>query len=99
MIIVNILGYDYPLKGDFNPEHIRKIALKLDLKMREIQNSLQTKSIEKTAVITALNIENELTTAQESRESIVNELEKRTNDLINTMEAALQNTFKQSDNL
>ena len=93
MIEVNILGYSFPLKGNFEPEHIRQIALSLDSKMREVQSALQTKSVEKTAIITALNLEDELNVAQEAREVILNELENRTEKLINSMDVALKETY------
>lgn len=59
---INIYGTEYPIKGDAetNSDYIKQVADYVDRKMREIDESTQSKSSLKVAILAALNITDEL---------------------------------------
>lgn len=57
---VEIFGTEYTLKSDADLEHVREIALMVDERMRRLANNSTIKSPSKLAVLTALNIADEL---------------------------------------
>ena len=89
-IIINILGVEYPVKGDFEPEHILRLAESLNERMKELNGFQKVKSIEKTAVFTALNLENEIFLAREEKKSLISEIEGRTQKIIDRLDSALK---------
>lgn len=59
-IQVEIFGTEYTLKSDADVEHVRQIAQMVDEKMRRLAENSTVKSPAKLAVLTALNIADEL---------------------------------------
>lgn len=57
IVNINILGSEYKIRGDSDPEHIRNVASFVDLKMRELEG--KGVSPEKIAILAALNIADE----------------------------------------
>lgn len=62
---VTIYGQTYVISGDESSEHITKIAEYVNQKMNDIYTALQPKSEEKLAVISAVNICEEMFAAKE----------------------------------
>jgi len=87
--VVNIMGIEYPIKGDYETAYIQKIALDLDSRIREISSQLLSKSIEKAAVMAALNLEDELFSAEKEKNSIVEEFEIKVKALIEKINHSL----------
>jgi cell division protein ZapA len=57
IVSISILGSEYKIKGDSDPEHIRNVASLVDLKMRELEDKgVSPKNI---AILAALNIADE----------------------------------------
>jgi|GEM_PF-1524547 len=88
-IIVNIMGVDYPLKAGFEPEHVRKIADDLNARMSELSRSLLSRSLEKTAVLTALNLENELFSLEQEKSDLVENIELNIRRLLDKIDRKL----------
>lgn len=59
-VIVEIFGTEYTLKSDTNEEHVKQIAQIVDEKMKKLAENSTVKSPSKLAVLTALNIADEL---------------------------------------
>jgi cell division protein ZapA (FtsZ GTPase activity inhibitor) len=98
-ILVNILGSNYTIKGsDWDAGHITKIAEALNDRMRELDSRLKIKSLEKTAVLTALNLENELFFAEIDKHKYLEETEKRVNAIISRIDKALLDSFLMPEN-
>lgn len=57
IVSINILGSEYKVKGNSDPEHINKVASFVDLKMRELEG--KGVSPKKIAILAALNIADE----------------------------------------
>lgn len=58
-VTVEIFGEMYALKGDMDPEHVKKLACMVDAQMREIAKGNQRLPPAKIAVLAALNLSNE----------------------------------------
>ena len=62
---VQIFGSKYRIVSDADPEHIREVASYIDQKMREVAHSLSLRTHSKIAVLTAVNLADELFKIQE----------------------------------
>lgn len=57
---VQIFGSEYRIDSETDPEHIRKVASYIDQKMREIASALALRTRSTVAVLTAVNLADEL---------------------------------------
>ena len=57
---VQIFGSGYRITSDTDPEHIREVARYIDQKMREVASAFTLRSPLKTAILTAVNLADEL---------------------------------------
>ena len=64
---VNIYGKQYPIRGESDPDYIRRVARFVDTKMREIDTEAEGLPALKVAILAALNITDELFKAQEGQ--------------------------------
>ena len=61
VVQVDIFGSQYTIKkGSEDPEYIARVAAYVDQKMREINDRLPVASVSKVAVLTSLNLADEL---------------------------------------
>ncbi len=73
-LTVSIFGSEYTLVSDQNEEYVKKIAEFVDQKMREIDRSQNITSTAKVAILTALNIADELNQEREYRKKLTNQI-------------------------
>ena len=78
---VDILGQKYTIKGDAQEEYIKKLALFVDGKMKEVFGAAPGITPLKAAILTSLNIADELHRLQDEQEHITKTIEERTNAL------------------
>lgn len=57
---VQVFGSEYRIASDTDPEHIREVASYIDQKMREIASALALRNRSTVAVLTAVNLADEL---------------------------------------
>lgn len=76
--VVDIYGEEYIVRGDSPAEHIVNIAYYVDKKMKQISNRSPHLSVTKIAVLTALNIADELSKLQEDYDNLVKLVDKET---------------------
>ena len=57
---VQIFGSEYRIASDKDPEHIREVASYIDQKMREVASALALRTRSTVAVLTAVNLADEL---------------------------------------
>ena len=83
-ITVNIYGQDYVLKSTADNEYINKIAEYINSKMKEIESSgLDPNSQQlKIAVLSAMNIADELFQSLEKNSSIISTIQTKGNSFI-----------------
>ena len=57
---VQVFGSEYRIASDTDPEHIREVASYIDQKMREIASALALRNRSTVAILTAVNLADEL---------------------------------------
>ena len=62
---VHIIGTEYKLASDADPDRTRNVSQYVDQKMREIASTLSLRSVAKIAVLTAVNLADELVKEEE----------------------------------
>lgn len=75
-VTVSILNEEYVVKGEENPEYIEMLASFVDRRMKMIQQRNPSLSSTKVAVLTALNLADELNKLQEDYDELVKNLEE-----------------------
>lgn len=70
-VTVNIYGEEYVVRGNASPEHIEKLASQVNEKMRMIFSRNPNLSPNKVAVLTALNLADELAHLQEDYNNLI----------------------------
>jgi cell division protein ZapA len=82
---VEIFGQVYTVRGDKDPDYVRKVAEFVDRKMREISQVTETVSTSRIAILASLNIADELMTLLEESE----QLKARMRELTKKIESSL----------
>ena len=86
-IKITIFGQDYSVKAPADPTYIKKIADYVDSKMREVQAGFNsTQSSNRIAILSAMNITDELFTARQSGDNSDNELDEKLSSLIEVID-------------
>ena len=75
-VSVEIFNQEYIVKGNENAEYIEMLAAYVDRRMRMIEQRNHSLSIAKVAVLTALNLADELNKLQEDYDDLVKVLEE-----------------------
>ncbi len=83
---VEIFGKVYTVRGDKDPDYVRKVAEYVDRKMREISQVTDTVSTSRIAILASLNIADELMTLLEDAE----QLKSRLGELTRKVESSLE---------
>ena len=83
---VNILGSEYALKSDANPEYISDLASYVDQKMQKLQQGSSIHVPLKIAVLTAVNISDELFRLKRKHEKLVKEIESASEEITENLD-------------
>lgn len=75
-VTVEIFEEEYVVKGDENPEYIEMLAAYVDRRMRMVQHRNPNLPTTKIAVLTSLNLADELNKLQEDYDELVKALEE-----------------------
>jgi cell division protein ZapA len=75
-VTVSIFNEDYIVRGDEKPDYIEMLASYVDRRMRMVQQRNVNLSTSKVAVLTALNLADELNKLQEDYDELVKTLEE-----------------------
>ena len=82
-IKITIFGQEYSVKAPADPTYIKKIAEYVDIKMREVQSGFSsTQSSNRIAILSAMNITDELFNSKKKGDSNSNEVEEKVTSLI-----------------
>jgi cell division protein ZapA len=82
---VNIFGQSYVVKGE-DPRHVRAVAAYVDQKMQELLADKPGGLSVRGAVLTALNLADELFRTREKIEQLKQEVENRSQALLQQLE-------------
>jgi len=86
---VTILGKEYSIKGEADPQYVQEVAKFVDETMQKICAVSQTASPSKVAILAALNIADELYREREEKENILLMAKKRISSLAESLEKVL----------
>ena len=75
-VTVEIFDEEYVVKGDRNPEYIQMLAGYVDRRMRMVQHRNPNLAVGKIAILTALNLADELNKLQEDYDELIKALEE-----------------------
>ena len=89
-IKITIFGQEYSVKAPADPTYIKKIAEYVDTKMREVQSGFSsTQSSNRIAILSAMNITDELFNAKKQGDSETNEVEEKITSLIELIDESV----------
>jgi cell division protein ZapA len=86
---VVIFGEEYPIQGSADPEYILRVASYVDKKMREIASRSKNKSLDKIAILTALNIAGELLDQDSQKSSDIIKMEDQEKTILELLDSKL----------
>jgi cell division protein ZapA len=87
---VSIFGGEYSIRGEADPEYIKRVATYVDGKMREIDGELKVPSVSKVAILASLNIADELFKEKLEREKVVSGIGQRAARMMALLEDSLE---------
>jgi len=81
VVSVEISGQHYPIRTSLDPEYVSQIAAYVDERMRTVSDATPTGDVVRLAVLTALNIADELFRCREINRVRSGELAERAHEL------------------
>jgi cell division protein ZapA len=81
VVSVEISGQQYPIRTGLDPEYVTQIAAYVDERMRAVSDATPTGDVVRLAVLTALNIADELFRCREVSRARSGELAERAHEL------------------
>ena len=85
-IKVTIMGTEYALKSDADPQYIQEIASYVDQKIQKLVEGTQLTSQLKIAVLTAVNICDELFRLKRKHDKLVKEIESTSEEITENLD-------------
>ena len=88
-IQIEIYGQRYTIRGQAPEDYVRELAGYIDLKMHEVATASKVNNLAKIAILTALNIADELFQQRETlqqKDGVLKKTERRMSDLIDSLE-------------
>ena len=85
---VEILGRTFTLKGSMSPESLQAVAREVDAQLRELQQAFSTRPLSDLAILAALNLAYECLESKEDHQQLQTEIETRSKQLIQILEAS-----------
>ena len=88
---VTIYGQEYTIKAPADATYIKNIAEYVDMKMREVQEEMNTPQVlAKVAILAAMNISDELFSNKRTTEKMKNDVEGKISSLIEIVDEVIQ---------
>ena len=89
VVRIKILGMEYRIEGEGDPEHTRRVAQYVDNKMREVMGNLPTQSIQNITIIAAMEMADELLREKQEKEMMLAEVNDRMMRLLESLDRSL----------
>lgn len=83
---IKVFGQTYTVKTDEEEEYIQRVAQYVNEKMEEVLKKTRSVSTLNVAILTALNIADDLLREREKREALVKEVEIKSRNLVEKIE-------------
>jgi cell division protein ZapA len=84
---IDILGNEYTLRGDLDPELLEKVAVLLNQRIKEVQGAMSSASKLHLVVLTALNIAYDYLEAKEELDHMEKLVETKSNQWISKLDS------------
>jgi len=89
LIEIQVFGQTYTVKTDAEEGHIEEVARYVNKKMEEVLKKTRSVSTLNVAILTALNIADDLLKEKEKRTTLLREIETRSKDLAEKIDMEL----------
>jgi cell division protein ZapA len=86
---VTILGQEYPIQADADADYVREIAAFLDDRMRAIGQTEPSRPPLKIAILTALNLSDELFTLRREKKELLERYETKVREFTDHLNRGL----------
>lgn len=86
LVEIKVFGQTYTVKSDAEEGHIQEVAQYVNEKMEEVLKKTRSVSSLNVAILTALNIADDLLKERERRISLLQEIEMKSRDLVERIE-------------
>lgn len=87
---VEIFGSVYPMRGHEDSEYLRELAAQVDRKMREVARQVTSADVTRIAILTALNLSDELFQCRRGQEGERVRIKEKVSELAVELETALK---------
>lgn len=81
LVEIKVFGQMYTVKSDAEEDHVQEVARYVNEKMEEVLKKTKSVSTLNVAILTALNIADDLLREKEKRLALVREVEAKSKDL------------------
>ncbi len=81
LVEIKVFGQTYTVKTDAEEDHIHRVARYVNEKMDEVTRNTKSVSSLNVAILTALNIADDLIREKEKRLALLHEVEQKSKDL------------------
>lgn len=82
LVEIKVFGQTYTVKTDAEEDYIQEVAKYVNEKMEEVLKKTKSVSTQNVAILTALNIADDLLKEKEKRIALLQEVEAKSRDLI-----------------
>ena len=82
LVEIKVFGQIYTVKTDAGEEHIQRVAQYVNEKIDEVIKNTKSVSTLNVAILTALNIADDLLKEREKRLALLQEVERKSKDLV-----------------
>ena len=82
LVEIKVFGQTYTVKTDAEEDHIQRVARYVNEKMNDVTKNTKSVSSFNVAILTALNIADDLIREREKRLALVQEVEQKSKDLV-----------------
>jgi cell division protein ZapA len=89
LVEIKVFGQAYTVKTDAEEGHIQEVARYVNEKMDEVLKKTRSVSTLNVAILTALNIADDLLKEKEGRVAILREIEAKSKDLVEKIDVNL----------
>ncbi len=87
---VNIAGYSLTVKTDRSAEHMERLSVLLNERVREVQKSGMTANYLNVVMLAAMRLADEVLELRGERENVEKRLEQKGRDLLHALDSALK---------
>jgi cell division protein ZapA len=84
---VDILGNEYTLKGDLDPELLEKVSVLLNQRIKEVESSMPSASKVHLVILTALNIAYDYLQTKEELEQMEKMMKAKSNQWVSKLDS------------